>query len=154
MEDIPLLTGNAFSHKTQKYMNFIFIHRGMCSKGRVVISPLAHSLIVLIPCSASLTCSLAVVVLHSSLGTRSLIFSNSPSIRIVLTQKPARAYTWTTQSICLAKLLAVLTGTCSAVINLIRLDTVIRKAVQSTKKTSAASVTILLCSTSERGIAT
>ena len=72
----------------------------------------------------------------------------------VLTVNPARAYTWTTRSICLAKLLAVLTGTCSAVINLIRLDTVIRKAVPSTKKTSAAIVTILLCSTNERGIAT
>jgi len=154
VEDIPLLTGNAFSHKTQKYMNSIFIRRGMCSKGRVVISPLARSLIVLIPRSASLTCSLAAVVLHSSLGTRSLICSNSPSIRIVPTVNPACAYTWTTRSICLAKLLAVLTGTCSAVINLIRLDTVIRKAVPSTKKTSAARVTTLLCSASEQGIAT
>ncbi len=47
---------------------------------------------------------------------------NSPSIRIVLIKNLACAYTWTTWSICLAKHLAVLTGTCSAVIILIPLD--------------------------------
>ena len=103
-------------------MNSILICRGMCLKGRVVITPLAHSLIIRIPSSASLMCSLAAVVLHSSLGTRSLIFSNSPSIRIVQIVNPARTYMWTTRSICLANHLAVLTGTCSAVINLICLD--------------------------------
>ena len=40
-----------------------------------------------------LMCSFAAGVSHSNWGTRSLVFSNSPSIRIVLVTMPAHAYT-------------------------------------------------------------
>jgi len=49
----------------------------------------------------------------------------------------------------LGKLLAVLTGTCSAVMSLICWDIVNRKAVPSTKNTSATIVILLLVSTRE-----
>jgi hypothetical protein len=127
---------------------------GICLKGRVVITPLVLSLTVRIARSASLTCTLAAVVLHSRRGTRSLIFSNSPSIKIVLTVNHAQVYTLTTRSICLARLLAIRTGTCFAVTNLILLNIVIKKAVPFTKKMSAANVTILFSFTTDRGTAT
>jgi hypothetical protein len=73
---------------------------------------------------------------------------------MVLTLKPALLYTCRTQSKCLARLLAILTGTCSAVMNLIHWDIVNRKAVPSTKKTYAAFVITLLVSTREQGTAT
>jgi hypothetical protein len=91
--------------------------------------------------------------LHSTVGSIFLSFSNSPSINIVLTLKPALLYTCRTQSKCLARLLAILTGTCSVVMNLICQDIVNRKAVPSTKNTSATIVINLLVSTREQGTA-
>ncbi len=73
---------------------------------------------------------------------------------MVLTLKPALLYTCRTQSKCSARLLAVHTGTCSAVMNLIHWDIVNRKAVPSTKNTYAAIVITLLVSTREQGTAT
>jgi hypothetical protein len=127
-----------------KYTNLIFIRHGMFSKGSVPISPRVLSLTVLIECYASLMCSFAAMLLHSTVGSIFVSFSNSPSINIVLTLKPALLYTCRTQSKCLARLLAILTGTCSAVMNLICWGIVNKKAVPSTKNTSAAIVITLL----------
>jgi hypothetical protein len=51
-----------------KYTNSIFIRLGKCENGSVARMPRVLSLIVLIVLSASLTCSLAAVVLHSQVG--------------------------------------------------------------------------------------
>ncbi len=123
----------------------------MWENSSVASGPRVRSFIVLIVHSALLTCSLAAVVLHSRLGSRGQIFSNSPSIKIVLTANPARLYTSNTQVMCLLRFVAVLTGTCSAVTNFIRRATVVKNGVPSTKNTSAESVMILFVSTSNHG---
>jgi hypothetical protein len=45
-DDIPVFTGNTLSHRTTKYINLIFILRGMSVKGMVAVIPHARSLIV------------------------------------------------------------------------------------------------------------
>ena len=135
-------------------MNSIFIRRGRCSNGSVFTSPRIRSFNVLIVRSASLTCSFAAVVLHSTLGISGLSFSNSPSISKVLTLNPARLYTSSTRCICLLIFSAVLEGKCSAVTNLILRATVSRNGVPSTKNTSAANVRALFASIRLRGTAT
>ncbi len=134
-----------------KYTNSIVIRHGMLSKGSMPISPCVHLLTVLIKHYALLTCSFAAMVLHSTVTIISLSFSNSTSIKMVLTLKPALIYTCRTQYKCFARLLAVLTGTCSVVMNLICRDIVNRKAVPSTKNRSATFVNTLLVSTREHG---
>jgi hypothetical protein len=117
----------------------------MYSKGRVHTIPLDCSLIMQIVCSALLTCSFAAVALHIKDGNLSFTLSNSPSIRIVRTVNPARAYTWTTHVKYLLRLLAVQVATYSAVINLICLDTLNKNAVPSIK--IHLLLTSLFCST-------
>ena len=116
-----------------KYTNFIFIRRGMCVNGRVHTRPLVFFFTVLIVHSALLTCSFAAVVLHSTVGNISLIFTNSLSINIVITIKPAHQYTWSTCSMCFTNAFTVRTGVCSAMMKMF-LDNVIRNAVLSKKK--------------------
>jgi hypothetical protein len=135
--DIPNFTGNAFNHRITKYTNSIFIRFETRLKGSVANRPRILSFTVCIVCSASLTCSFAAVVLHSTVGIRDLIFSNFQSIKIVLTTNPASSYTSKTCLRCLLRLVAVMTGTCSAVTNFILLATV-------TKNTSAANVIIFV----------
>ncbi len=96
----------------------------------------------------------AVVVLHSTAGKRSLIFSNTPSIEIVLTTNPAHWYTFNTYSMCFANALAIRTGTRSVVTNSLFLDTVSKNSISFTKNTSAVIEIILFHSTSNWGTTT
>jgi hypothetical protein len=133
-----------------KYTNSIFIQHGMLSKGSKPISPRVLSLTVLIERSALLTCSFAAMVLHSTVGSIFLSFSNSLSINMVLTLKPALLYLQDLIQM-LGKALGrphghVLIGD---ELDLICRDIVNRKAVPSTKNTSVAIVITLMDSTRE-----
>jgi hypothetical protein len=134
------------------YQNRPYLSRhGVYWKGSIHTIPLIRSFNVWIERSALLTCSFAAVVLHTRFRISASTFSNSPSIRIVRTLKPALVYTCTTHAKCLLRLLAIRVATCSTVMNLICLNTVNRNTILSTKNTSAANVTILLRSTTSRG---
>jgi hypothetical protein len=69
--EIPVFTRNAFNHNTKKYTHSIFILFGTCENGSVSSNPRVRSF------KVQIVRSLAAVVLHSSVGSKGLIFSNS-----------------------------------------------------------------------------
>ena len=93
---------------------------GIYRYGRVHVIPRQHSLTTLIRRSMSPTCSDAAVVLRMTLGTWSVTLLNSLSMRIVLTAKPALAYTVIIRWRRRPRLEAVQRGAYSIVVRFIR----------------------------------
>jgi hypothetical protein len=90
--DIPLDGGNAFSHKTTKFISSTIILLGIALNGRVLLIALALSFITQICRSISGTCSLVVVVLSVTSRMSSRMQSNSLSISAVFIVNPRLEY--------------------------------------------------------------
>jgi hypothetical protein len=103
-------------------------------------------------CLTSPTWSIAAGMLRASIGTWSLIYSNSLSIKIVWTIKPVRAYTQRMWWMRDPSFVAMRCGACSMVIRFMLCNTDTKKGNKLTNMTLTASVTLWFISTSARGI--
>jgi hypothetical protein len=152
--DIPLDGGNAFSHKTTKFINSAIILLGILLNGRVLLIALALSFITRICRFISGTCSLVAVVLSVTPRMSSRIRSNYLSISAVFIVKPRLEYISNTFFSELVRFSLLRFGTYSFVVNLMFLDAVTRNPRPSTNITSAVRVTSLSRATMSFGIYT